>query len=85
MDEKLRDGRTYLVDNRFTAADLTLASLIAPVVFPKQYGSTLPEFEVRSNNSCTYLADYNLQDRIFPLKYGKLLHSTESALQGNTA
>lgn len=35
---RLRDGRRYLVGERFSVADLTFASLAAPVLFPDEYG-----------------------------------------------
>ena len=41
----LADGRPYLLGDRFTAADLTFASLAAPVVMPPVYGVTLPSPE----------------------------------------
>ncbi len=34
VDERLADGRRYLVGDRFTAADLTFAALASPVLFP---------------------------------------------------
>jgi glutathione S-transferase len=34
VDERLADGRRFLVGERFTAADLTFAALAAPVLFP---------------------------------------------------
>lgn len=34
---QLADGRRYLTGDRFTAADLTFASLAAPVVYPERY------------------------------------------------
>lgn len=40
--ERLSDGRRYLVGDRFSAADLTFASLAAPVLLPPQYGHLLP-------------------------------------------
>jgi len=40
--ERLADGRPYLVGTEFSAADLTFASLAAPVVLPPAYGSPLP-------------------------------------------
>lgn len=45
LDERLAGDRQHLVGERFTAADLTVASLLAPVLFPEQYGSPLPEVE----------------------------------------
>ena len=44
--ERLSDGRRFLVDDRFTAADLTFAALAAPVLLPARYGSPLPPPEV---------------------------------------
>jgi glutathione S-transferase len=39
----LADGRSHLCGERFTAADLTFASLAAAVVVPPTYGVTLPQ------------------------------------------
>jgi glutathione S-transferase len=41
--ELLADGRPYLCGERFTAADLTFASLSASVVVPPVYGVALPQ------------------------------------------
>jgi glutathione S-transferase len=41
--ERLGDGRPYLCGERFTAADLTFASLSAPLLMPPQYGVPLPQ------------------------------------------
>ncbi|MGH2943283.1 MAG: glutathione S-transferase family protein [Solirubrobacteraceae bacterium] len=40
--QRLAGGRRYLVGDRFTAADLTFASLAAPVLSPPGYGVPLP-------------------------------------------
>lgn len=45
VDELLADGRRYLVGERFTAADLAFAALVAPAVCPEGYGATLPTLE----------------------------------------
>ena len=37
LDEQLADGRTYLVDGTFTVADITAASLLAPLACPRQH------------------------------------------------
>lgn len=42
ISSRLADGRRYLVGGRFTAADLTFASLGAPMVLPPEYGTPLP-------------------------------------------
>lgn len=42
----LADGRPFLAGERFTAADLTFASLAAPVLLPPRYGVTLPAAEL---------------------------------------
>lgn len=39
---RLRDGRRYLLGDRFTAADLTFACMAAPVLLPPEYGIRLP-------------------------------------------
>ncbi|HXP38002.1 MAG TPA: glutathione S-transferase family protein [Solirubrobacteraceae bacterium] len=39
----LADGRPYLCGERFTAADLTFAALVAAVVVPSTYGVALPQ------------------------------------------
>jgi glutathione S-transferase len=41
--ERLGDGRPYLCGERFTAADLTFASLAAPLLMPPEYGVPLPQ------------------------------------------
>jgi len=43
--EHLADGRRFLVGDAFTAADLTLASLAAPVYLPAGYGAPLPPLD----------------------------------------
>lgn len=43
IDALLSDGRPYLVGARFTAADLTLACMMAPFLMPPEYGVRLPQ------------------------------------------
>ncbi len=45
VNERLASGRSYLVGERFTAADLTFAALAAPVLLPRDYGAPLPSLE----------------------------------------
>lgn len=40
---RLDDGRRYLCGERFSAADLTFASLAAPMLMPPEYGVPLPQ------------------------------------------
>lgn len=42
IDAKLADGRAYLAGDRFTIADLTLASLASPILFPREHPFGLP-------------------------------------------
>jgi glutathione S-transferase len=41
-DALLADGRRYLLGDRFTAADLSFACLMAPFTLPRRYGVWLP-------------------------------------------
>lgn len=48
MDEvadAIADGRPYLTGDTFTAADLTFAALLAPLVLPPDYGAIMPSPE----------------------------------------
>jgi glutathione S-transferase len=42
VDRMLADGRRYLAGNRFTAADLTFASLMIPFIAPPELSDFLP-------------------------------------------
>jgi glutathione S-transferase len=45
VGDLLRDGRRFLVDQRFTAADLTFAALAAPVLFPAECRAAHPALD----------------------------------------
>ena len=45
VDELLRDGRRFLVGDRFTAADLTFAALSSPVLLPAGCGASYPHVD----------------------------------------
>ena len=45
IDTMLGDGRAYLLGDRFTAADLTFASMMAPFLMPLEYGVRLPRLD----------------------------------------
>ena len=40
--QRLDDGRPFLCGDRFTAADISFASMAAPIVLPAEYGIRLP-------------------------------------------
>jgi glutathione S-transferase len=45
VEARLAGGARYLVDDRFTAADLTFAALAAPVLLPPEYGAPFPPLD----------------------------------------
>lgn len=44
VDERLADGRRYLVGDRFSLSDMAFAVAAAPLVLPDNYGGPLPAF-----------------------------------------
>lgn len=45
VNQRLSDGRPYLLGEQLSGADITLAALGAPMVLPPKYGWTLPTLE----------------------------------------
>ncbi len=45
VSSQLQDGRPFIAGERFTAADLALASLCAVVLLPREYGVPLPSVD----------------------------------------
>jgi glutathione S-transferase len=48
VSARLRDGRSFLLGDRFSAADLAFACLASPAVFPPQYSAWLPPLDAFS-------------------------------------
>jgi glutathione S-transferase len=72
VDAELPKGHRYLIDDRFSLADVTVASLLGPLVgapnSPWASGSALPVLramvdEVRSSRTGRYVADCYANDR----------------------
>jgi glutathione S-transferase len=42
VDDRLADGRRYLLGDRFTLSDMAFAIAAAPVVWPDEYGGAVP-------------------------------------------
>jgi len=51
VDERLADGRRYLVGGRFSAADLTFAALAAPALLPAECRAVHPAFDQLSDET----------------------------------
>ncbi|HEY9642009.1 MAG TPA: glutathione S-transferase family protein [Coleofasciculaceae cyanobacterium] len=45
VNQRLANGQSYLVGNDFSAADLTFASLAAPLLMPPEYGGKSPDLD----------------------------------------
>jgi glutathione S-transferase len=45
VDDRLSDGRNFLVGERLTISDLAFAVAAAPAVLPAKYGGPIPSFE----------------------------------------
>ncbi len=82
VDARLADGRRYLVGEHFSAADLTLAAMLAPFVMPPEYGVRLPQLdevsptmrvmidEMRATRTGQYVLQlYRTQRRAVPLPH----------------
>ena len=56
-----RNGGDFLVGGRFTSADLTFASMAAPVCLPPEYGA-----DISALVSCCYPDDFVKEMREYP-------------------
>jgi cytochrome P450/glutathione S-transferase len=45
IDQRLGDGRRYLMGDRLTAVDIVFASLVGPLILPDGYGGPLPTLD----------------------------------------
>ena len=57
MQQRLVDGRPYLLGDEFTAADLAFAAMAAICVLPKQYGTALPPIEALDDSAQQWIAE----------------------------
>jgi glutathione S-transferase len=58
VDQRLADGKGYLVGGRFTAADLTFAALAAPALLPMECRAVHPAFEDLSTDMQQEIAGF---------------------------
>lgn len=58
VDNLLADGRTYLVGDHFSAADLTFATLAAGVVMPPDYGVAFPDVRELPDSMMTNIQQF---------------------------
>ncbi|MFN8576150.1 MAG: glutathione binding-like protein [Candidatus Sericytochromatia bacterium] len=59
VEEKLLDGRKYLTGDKITSADISFASLGAPVIMPKNYKAYKKKYEIDSDLN----KDTNIEDK----------------------
>jgi glutathione S-transferase len=57
IDRRLRDGRPYLAGDRFTLADIALASSAAPVLLPQGFTAPLPSLEQMPPEMATLIGE----------------------------
>lgn len=58
VEERLESGARYLVGDRFTAADLTFASLMSPLLWPERYGIPMPDLDILPASAARTIEGY---------------------------
>ena len=82
VDERLNDGRKYLVGDKISAADIAFASIAAPLILPQEFGGSItcineiPEelrleiIKFRATKAGQYVMGLYQEDRVINLDLG---------------
>lgn len=84
VDELLKDGRRYLTGDKFTAADIAFASVVAPVILPEEFGGSITKFneideelrqeiiDLRATPAGQWVLSLYQEERVINLDLGKI-------------
>ena len=77
IDRRLKDGRNYLAGDRFTLADIALASSAAPVLLPQGFTAPLPSLEQMPPEMAALIGEFRQHEtaRLVSQIYHKHGHS----------